>query len=136
MAGDRRVTADGVVLPERPRKVFRFKDGRLFGCAGGLTQALELRDAARDNATPPKLAAIEAIMVHPDGVMWAYDDKRWMRVKGPYVALGSGALGALCVMAMGHGAVEAVRAACKHDTNSGGGVAVVKLKIVDPTWRQ
>lgn len=132
MAGDRRVTSEDkgelMTCPEKARKVVRFRDGRLFGAAGNMSACIELRDATRKNLPTPKLANVEALLVHPDGVVWAYDDKRWIKVCGNCAALGSGAMGALAAMYVGADPVMAVRAACQFDPMSGGGVDVVRLK--------
>lgn len=135
MAGDRRITigdkGDLLTCPEKARKVVRFRDGRLFGAAGNYGACVEVREAARKNLPAPKLANVEALMVHPDGVLWAYDDKRWFKIKAPFAALGTGSLGALCAMAVGADPVAAVRAACRFDPISGGGVDVVRLKTAE-----
>ncbi len=128
LAGDTRVTSGDLVLPEHPRKVYRFRDGRLFGACGHNTDATKLRIAMVKGDPAPKLNTINALMIALNGSIWFYESGSWERVDGDYAAIGTGAVYALGAFYMGATARQAVRAGCKLDTMSGGRIHVVELR--------
>jgi ATP-dependent protease HslVU (ClpYQ) peptidase subunit len=127
LAADSLVTTGDTKLPETKRKVWKLRDGRLFGGAG-IAETIEfLKASINDGAETPKLSGVEAILVDTNGAVTAYEGKAWVRVSAPYVALGSGSTIALTAMWMGADAKTAVKAGIKFDRNSGGRVYAVKL---------
>lgn len=128
MAGDSRATQGGTVMTNTQKKVFRTKDGCLFGYAGDREQGERLKQAIKAGKAAPKLDNINALLVTPDGKMRFYEGQVWVEMKDPYTATGSGAPHALTAMDCGLGAVDAVRKACLRDPNSGGKVQSVELK--------
>lgn len=129
MAGETRVVTGGTVLPERSRKVFKLRGGRLFGAAGNSTTSDLLRTAVEQGAKTPKLRGVDALLVEADGSLWFYEHPKWSRVLGEYAAIGSGANHALGAFYMNAGARDAVKAGCKFDAHSGGRIHVVRLRV-------
>ncbi len=128
LAGDTLLTSGSTKLPEVARKVFRLRDGRLFGSSGNSEDGLVVLDALREDKPTPKTKGTMALLVYPDGRLEFYEGKRWSRVCGAdYIALGQGAAYALGAMAHGATAEEAVRIGMKFDTHSGGKVQSVSL---------
>lgn len=110
-------------------KVFRLKDGSLFGAAHGSEDIERLHQALMKNQPPPKLEDIAALKLDPKGRLWLYEGNIWQSLKGmPYYAVGSGALCALSAMDVGASAVEAVKVAINRDLWCGGKITVVKRK--------
>jgi hypothetical protein len=116
-------------MPERARKVFRLRDGRLFGAAGLSEEGMLLLDTLKQGQPTPKLDGVSALLVHPNGKLEYYEGLRWGRVTGAdYAAIGNGASYALGALAHGATAIEAVRIGIRLDTHSGGRVQSVSLK--------
>lgn len=71
---------------------------------------------------------LRALVVRPNGDVFLYEDSPWPSgpIRCDYYAIGSGSDFALGAIFMGADAVEAVRAACLFDTNSGGPVTVLE----------
>ena len=65
------------------------------------------------------------LIVTPDHIL-SLMGSGWMTVSAPYHAMGSGAEYALGAMAAGATAVQAVEAAIRHDTRSGGDITVLR----------
>lgn len=130
LAGDTRVTAGSTILPETYRKVFKLKDGSLYGGAGTLEQVEFVRRHLVKGTAAPKIDTkwdLEAIHIRLDGSIWAFQGLLWMRVDAPYVAMGSGCDAALGALAMGASARAAVKAAMASDMHTGGKVTTVRL---------
>jgi ATP-dependent protease HslVU (ClpYQ) peptidase subunit len=131
LAGDTLITEGDTKLPEHGRKVFRLRDGRLFGSSGNAEDGMILLDSVRKGEPTPlfKGGTVKALLVETDGTLKCYEGRRWTRVAGvEYAALGNGAHYALGAMAAGATAVQAVRAGMKHDTHSGGRVQYLNLE--------
>lgn len=128
MAGDSRVTAGDLVLPDKCRKVHRLRNGSLFGAAGNSENIERLRRAVAKKTPVPKLEEVSALRADPDGTLWCYEGAIWSKVDAPFAALGSGTTAALAAMYAGASAREAVVIACKLDPSSGGRVHVVALR--------
>jgi ATP-dependent protease HslVU (ClpYQ) peptidase subunit len=127
LAADSLVTTGDTKLPELKRKVWKLRDGRLFGGAGDSETIEYLKASINDGVEAPKLSGVEAILVDTYGAVTIYEGKAWVRVSSPYVALGTGSTIALTAMWMGADAKTAVKAGIKFDRNSGGRVYAVKL---------
>jgi ATP-dependent protease HslVU (ClpYQ) peptidase subunit len=130
MAGDSRVTAGDLVLPDTCRKVHRLRNGALFGAAGNSEAIERLRRAIVRRTQIPKLEEVSALRVDPDGSLWSYEGSIWSKVDAPFAALGSGTTACLAAMYANATAREAVAIACKLDPSSGGRIHVVKLKCL------
>jgi hypothetical protein len=134
LAGDGRETMQNdehtswYKLTDKCVKVFKLKDGRLFGGAHGSEDIVRLHQALIKNQPPPKLEDIAGLLVDLRGRVWLYEGNIWQPVKQKYYAIGSGGEFALAAMDAGAGAVEAVRIAIGRDLWSGGKVTYVRLR--------
>jgi len=114
------------------RKIFRVGGG-LVGAAGLIVDIAVfvqwLRDGAIDGEYP-KMTAMEAIVVNPQGRVCAYESEQAdpVPVKAPYCAIGAGRDFALGAMHAGADAKNAVKAAIKHHSLVKPPVRVYKLK--------
>ncbi len=133
MAGDGRETMcktdeSHMVMTDDCVKVFRLKDGRLFGGSQGSEDIYRLHAALQAGTPPPKLDCINALLVDTKRKMWMYEGHMWQPVPGRYYAVGSGAVFAMAAMDAGATAVEAVRIGIKRDPFSGGRITKVRLR--------
>ena len=110
------------------RKVWRLKDGTLFGAAHGSECIERLKDALMHGVAPPKLDDVAGLRVDPKGRIWLYEGNIWQRVPMPYYSVGSGSIMAFPLLDAGLSAVEACRIAAKRDPFSGGKIHWVKRK--------
>lgn len=109
-------------------KVFKLKDGRLFGAAHGSEDCERLHRSLVDKTPPPKLEDVEGIMIDLRGRIWRYEGNIWVHVKTKYYSTGSGSIHAMTAMDCGATAIEAVKAGIKRDLWSGGKVTAVRLR--------
>jgi 20S proteasome alpha/beta subunit len=116
-----------MVISSAIKKVFRLRDGRLFGFSGSVENANILLNAIKKNAETPQLADTNALIVQPDGTILLYESTIWVKQNEAYYALGSGSPYAFGAMDFGASAREAVQAGIKRDTSSGGKVRSVSL---------
>jgi hypothetical protein len=108
-------------------KVWRLKDGSLFGAAHGSEDIERLRLALVNKVTPPKLEDVCGLRVDPKGRMWVYEGNIWQRQYGKYYAVGSGSILAFAALDAGADAIMACKIAAKRDPYSGGKVTAVRL---------
>lgn len=128
LAADSRVTVDGMVVTDRATKVHRLHSNYLFGWCGGVEDAERLRRALRKNEPPPPGLEVTAILVSPDREVRLFEGAIWIRQKGEYFAIGSGAPYALGAMDAGADAAMAALIGSKRDTGSGGKIKKVTFK--------
>lgn len=139
MAGDMAVTADSDYV-FNVKKIAKIK-GYLIGACGDLDlvywftknfQPEIITEKLR--VTPPSPITdkdgFEGMIVSPRGTIYLYTDKCMaIPIKDfGYFSIGSGSPLALGAMFCGANAVEAVRAAIKHDKSTGGRIQSVKLR--------
>ena len=132
MAGDGRETCIGddesaVVLTDKCIKVFKLRDGRLFGGSRGSEDLTRLHQALVKNTPLPKLEDVNGLLVDRKGRIWLYEGHIWQRIQARYYAVGSGSVFALGAMDAGATAIEAVRIGVRRDPYSGGRVTHVRL---------
>jgi len=138
LAADRQVTM-GVTHVGKMRKVYRRPDGALIGGRGDTSLLVKFFDwfMAGEQGYRPRLksayadgddAETQLIIVRPNGSVELHDSLGYTPIqKGKFFAIGSGAEVAYGALEMGATAVQAVRAAAKHDIHTGGGVHQVTL---------
>lgn len=125
IASDSQVTSGDVIVGRTAK--CGCKNGVLYGFAGCLAfaQAFQAWIERGMEGDPPTMkkddSRAEAILVH-DGHILSFDDDGWDKLEMDYYAIGSGRQIAIGAMAVGASAVEAVKAAIKHDVYSGGEV--------------
>jgi ATP-dependent protease HslVU (ClpYQ) peptidase subunit len=146
MAADSKCTAGDAHIT-RINKVYRLTSGGLLGVCGDadVRDMVALLDKVRSAKSLPSRKALAetktdfgGILVLRNGDIFDievghYEDaKEWnagaIEIKDGFYAVGSGARFALGAMAVGASAYNAVLAACKFDTASGGPVRAVALK--------
>jgi ATP-dependent protease HslVU (ClpYQ) peptidase subunit len=128
MAGDGRETIDqggsSMILRDDCPKVYRLKDGRVFGAAHG-SEAIErmlraLNEGQDIHKLTPHLEDVVAIVVDKKGRIMVSEGIIWVRVRVPFYTIGSGSMFAFPALKAGVSAIEAVRIACECDPFSGG----------------
>lgn len=127
MAGDTQ-TSNGKIWGFGP-KVFRTKDGKLFGTCGDTAQCIKFRRWMMEGGECPDFAEnFEAMILNPDGsVDWFDDDCEMVRVMSP-MAIGSGAEFAVGAMEAGASPEQAVEIAARRDTGTGGEITALQLE--------
>ena len=135
LAGDGRETnvsdpmegESAIVVNHNCRKVFKLKDGRLFGASRCSEDIVRLHTALENNHPPPKLEDINALMIDLKGQIWLYEGNIWQRVNKRYYAVGSGSVFAFPILWYGGSAIDAAKAGVEFDPYSGGKVTSVRL---------
>lgn len=133
LAGDGRetdvndCTDSAMVLRDNLKKVFRLKDGRLFGAAGSSEAGARLLICMQTGQSLPKIEDISALLIDLKGKIWVFEGHMWVPHNAPYYAIGSGNVCAICAMDAGADAITAAKIGAKRDPFSGGKVSWVKL---------
>lgn len=132
------MAADSLITSHGSRHGYAQKIFRIDGCLVGLSgecpasmRFLEHFDFDKYCKVSNVVTGMYAIVVR-DGEVWMYEDGTMMKMQidsVKYVAIGSGTPFALGAMAIGAGAERAVRAAIRHDIQSGGKVQVEKVDV-------
>ena len=131
LACDSRLTLKSMVCTDRCKKIWRLKDGSLFGARGDNEAGLLLLDGLQKNKKPriPQDAFFEAIKVTLKGEIYFYVGwELWDRWPEDFVAIGSGGKYAKAAMLNGADAVAAVKTGIAMDVYSGGEVQTLKLR--------
>ena len=130
LAGDTLVTA-GDEKVGYEKKLHRLKDGRLYAWAGDYRQGLSVLQNLKDGKPllePGEECEIDAVLIHPGGLVETVQGGKFTKETFPFVALGSGAKYATGAMEMGATAKQAVQIGIKRDTSSGGRIHTLTLK--------
>jgi hypothetical protein len=131
LAGDGRETMSGTdsshVITDRDVKVFRLKDGRLFGGANASEDIARLYQALVKKNPLPKLDDVNGILIDLRGLVWLYEGRIWQRLRVYHYAIGTGSGFAIGAMDAGASAIEAVKIGIKRDPFSGGKITSVRL---------
>lgn len=137
MAGDGRVTSGSCLVADDFPKVRRLKDGSVAGMSGDLRDivlAFDWLDRGAPFDTIPKFSAkpdalddgFEALVLHPDGRLFHFDQ---MCVMVPYsapFAIGAGSDVALTCLHLGMTPEEAVERAAHQNVKVGGRTTCLK----------
>jgi hypothetical protein len=134
LAGDRRATDDGTIMPGRFRKVYKNKQGWLYGACGDSGPCEHLNrfmhscpEGLPFDARWPA-GKYSALVVSPDGHLFIVEKGFIEQLYDQeFYAMGSGTTPALGAMYMGADAIQAVKIAIEIDSKSGGGVDAVSL---------
>ena len=119
-------------------KVFRVPQGLLAGAGDfiSIQQVVDYFMEGKKGKPPVIKDADDAdfMLLSHDGLYVSGKDLRFQKIP-TYEVLGSGSLGALAVLALGHTAEEACWATCRSDLYSGGDVRVYSLDSKEfTTW--
>lgn len=122
MAGDSQTTGGNILCRHAP-KVFKAKDGRVFGCCGPVVDCLKFEAWMASSGESPKLSeGFEALVLALDGsVDWIDRELIAVRHIVPF-AIGSGAEIAIGALLAGKSPAEAVKIAAQRDVKTGGEV--------------
>lgn len=118
----------GYIVRDHCKKIYRLRDGRLFGAAHSSEDGDRLLMALQKKQIPPALDDVEGLLIDLEGNMTLYQGHIWVPVKEPFYAIGSGARFAMVALKMGASAPKAVKAALTMDMYSGGPIQVLKLR--------
>jgi 20S proteasome alpha/beta subunit len=133
MAGDGRETIQNdeyssyYILRDDCEKVWKLKDGSLFGAAHGSEDIERLRRALVKGRKPPKCEDVVGMRVDKKGRIWIYEGRIWQRIDQTYYAVGSGSIMAFPLLDAGVDAIKACTVAASRDPFSGGKVHWVEL---------
>ena len=136
LAADSLVTAGSrIVTSTNATKIVRLSDGRLLGHCGQMRHMKPLVAylEGKSDRYPDMEKDATAIVVHPDGrveLHFGRHPDEAFEEQAEFYAIGSGAELALGAMAVGASAVDAVHAAIRFDTCSGGDVKHLELQQV------
>jgi hypothetical protein len=132
LASDSRETICGndetaMVVDDNSVKVFKLRDGRLYGGAQASEDIVRLYEALKAGAPLPKLDDVVGMLIDKRGRIWLYEGNIWQRITLRYYAIGTGAPFAMGAMDAGATAIEAARIGARRDPYSGGKVRHVRL---------
>lgn len=125
LAADSLLTACG--NRAKAKKVFRLKDGSLYGGCGDYQIVLAVK-AWLNGGEKPKLddnADFHCLLVKSDGVYSLANLLVEMPIMESFAAVGSGQDFALAALHLGKSAKEAVEVACRFDVSTGGEIDVL-----------
>lgn len=131
LAADSMATRGGSIMPERSQKVFRLRDGRLFGWCGEAGLGVRARMHFDDPKKHDPVVTTDggALVIGLDGSIWTYEHGALVAAPGaPFYALGSGRGEAYGALAMGATARQAVAIAARFDNCTGGPVQWLRLR--------
>lgn len=131
LAADSCIVEDGGSrrVPGGMKKIVEI-DGDVYSFCGSVSQFLACIKALAENQELPTWEG-STILVKIDlkGRVWSNEGNGpWIKADGKYAAFGSGSSYAYGAMAVGASAVDAVKAASKFDTSTGGPVRHVNIK--------
>jgi ATP-dependent protease HslVU (ClpYQ) peptidase subunit len=132
LAADTQITYGSTRIPGHATKIHKLPDGSLYGFVGSLETGELMRRALLnpdpENRPDLKVDTYEGIVLTATGKMLFFEDRGWIPLKLPYIAMGSGMHYAFGALAMGATASEAVKVAMKLDGGSGGKCKQLKWK--------
>ena len=128
MAGDTQLTDDACV--SHGHKVFKHK-GTCVGIAGTYEDCQRFIRWFKGPRKKPlkKVGDVMALMLTPEGKIFCFEDSSHpYLITDPFMAIGSGAQGAMTAMHMGASPRRAVELCIKVDANTGGKITTRSIK--------
>lgn len=128
LAADRQGTIGN--LKTSCTKIFRLRDGRLFGGAGEHQDSLLVRDWLNGGERPSDVGeGFSGIVIALEAVVHRLENKLVLDpVEERFYAIGSGSPYALMAMDLGKDAREAVARTSRYDPNTGTEIDTLRLK--------
>jgi ATP-dependent protease HslVU (ClpYQ) peptidase subunit len=138
LAADSQVTWGPTVMPCKLKKISKLPNGALFGFCGSLELGEIMRRHLIDIGSVEGGGVLEdrrdldkenfeGVIIQPDGVTLFFENRSWIRLSVPYLAMGSGKEHAYGALDVGASAKQAVKTATKLDPNTGG--KIISLSI-------
>ncbi len=131
MASDSRLTIEDHIFSDKCKKIFRLKDGSLFGWSGDNEGGMLLLRALQDGkkfTLPESINDLAGIRILPKGQIYWTEGYLWQRWGEPFFAIGTGGKYARAAMMAGANAVTAVKVGIASDAHSGGRVQTLRLR--------
>lgn len=135
LAADTMITYGTTLMPGSTKKIHKLPNGALYGFTGSLEIGEVMRrhlvdvgqtSGVLEDRHDLKDENFEALVVQPDGTTLFFENRTWMILKLPYVAMGSGKDYAYGALELGASAKQAVKAAKALDANTGGRIVTLK----------
>jgi ATP-dependent protease HslVU (ClpYQ) peptidase subunit len=130
MSGDGYTTKGDTIVGHDDEKVFRLPDGKIVGGSGDVVNIAHFIEWIQEDVTDegPKLSKnFEALVLHPDGKLYHYDNRLTPSLCLGHSAIGSGGDFALTAMDMGGDSKKAIEMAILRDLSTGGKITTLKL---------
>ena len=136
LAADTQITYGATIMPCKVKKLTKLPNGSLFGYCGAVELgeimkksliAIGQSDGVLEDRRDLDKENFEGILVQPNGDTLFFENRSWINVKVPYVAMGSGKEHAYGALACGASAKQAVRASILLDPGSGGKVQAISI---------
>lgn len=110
-------------------KAWKTDDGSLWAFSGraSLQEGCQKWSLGQRQGDPPQIEDSTLVCITPDGRVREWCGKGWLQSQAEFFAWGSGGEYAMGAMAMGASAEQAVVAAIRFDTSSGGDLTVLSL---------
>jgi ATP-dependent protease HslVU (ClpYQ) peptidase subunit len=139
LASDTQISYGSTLMPGSVRKIHKLSNGALYGFTGSLEVGEIMRrrvtkasdeDGPLEEEVDLKGEVFEAIIVQPDGQILCFENRIWMEIKCPYIAMGSGKDYAYGALHMGASAKQALKTAMTLDPATGGRI----ITLPAPLW--
>lgn len=119
----------------RVRKLTRLPDGSLFagtGEMGLITRVRKWAEAGFQDKPKPRLGdepEVEVLVIRTDGKIWLIGgDLEVLELDEPFIAIGTGYIGALCAMKCGKSAEEAIKIVAAYDSDTSEPIHTMQLE--------
>lgn len=136
LAADTQITYGATIMPCKIKKLTKLPNGALFGYCGSVELGEIMKkslinigqsDGVLEDRRDLDKENFEGILVTPEGRTLFFENRSWVSVEVPYVAMGSGKEHAYGALALGASAKQAVRAAILLDPGTGGKVQAISI---------
>ena len=134
LAADSLITYGHTQMPGVAQKIHKLPNGDLYGFVGSLESGEIMRrwlvDEERQSRPigPMKTDNFEALIASQEDGLLFFEDREWVKIRVPYVAMGSGKEHAYGALQVGASARQAVLAAMKLDAGTGGKLKTLEVR--------
>lgn len=129
LAADTLITYGTTLMPCKHKKIHKLPNGSLFGFCGSIELGEIMRrslvnvgqsDGILEDRRDLDKENFEGILVSPDGQTLFFENRSWIPLEVPYIAMGSGKEYAYGALFLGASAKQAVKTAMALDSGTGG----------------
>jgi hypothetical protein len=125
-------------MPCKLKKISKLPNGALFGFCGSLELGEIMKrhlinigsnegGGVLEDRSDLDKENFEGIIIQPDGTTLFFENRTWIRLSVPYLAMGSGKEHAYGALYLGASSKQAVKAATVLDPNSGGKIITLSI---------